>query len=189
MIEVERPTGYSLLLPAGWVRIPLREGTQAAIAAVVERSQAEDREALSTRLHAMTAQLRDSGGLDLYLPTTPVGDFAIPASIIVAEVGFGAVEPLDPAMLVASLAAEDKAEPISVDGALGVRAGRTTPANPGRGAPSDSRRVEYVIPVPQDPDRWLTATFWVLTPDGADAETVELLIELFDAIMTTFRWS
>lgn len=183
------PSGYTLLLPDGWTRIPVRRGTAEAIAEVVENSAAEDPDDLRARLHAMVDELRGSGGLDLYLPTEPVNGFVIPASFVVAEVSFGAMEPLDPAMLVASLARADGADPVSVDGALGVRAERRAPESPSRGAPVASRRIEYVLPVPQDPDRWLSVTFSVLTPDGADDETLDLLVELFDAIMSTFRWN
>lgn len=189
MIEVDRPRGYTLLVPGGWKRIPVRHGTAEAIAEVVQNSAAEDPDDLRARLHAMVDDLRGSGGLDLYLPTEPVNGFVIPASFVVAEVSFGAMEPLDPAMLVASLARADGAEPVSVDGALGVRVERRAPESPGRGAPVASRRIEYVLPVPQDPDRWLSVTFSVLTPDGADDETLDLLVELFDAIMSTFRWN
>jgi len=61
------------------------------------------------------------------------------------------------------------------------------PADPARGVPFQSRRVVYVLPVPQDPDRWLVVTFSALrTERDDDPSTVS--VELFDAIMSTFGW-
>jgi hypothetical protein len=51
-----------------------------------------------------------------------------------------------------------------------------------------SRRVDYVLPVPADPDRWVVVSFSTLGSGDPNGELARLLVELFDAMMTTFRW-
>ena len=51
-----------------------------------------------------------------------------------------------------------------------------------------SRRVDYVLPVPTDLDRWVVVSFSTLGAGDPTDEFAQLLVELFDAIMTTFRW-
>ncbi|MGH3816471.1 MAG: hypothetical protein ACRDRE_01680, partial [Pseudonocardiaceae bacterium] len=51
-----------------------------------------------------------------------------------------------------------------------------------------SRRVDYLLPVPADPDRWVIVSFSTLGAGDPTDDFAQLLVELFDAIMTTFRW-
>lgn len=50
------------------------------------------------------------------------------------------------------------------------------------------RRVTYTVPVYGEPGRYLLVTF--ATPGSGDpaGTHADLLAELFDAIMSTFRW-
>ncbi len=52
-----------------------------------------------------------------------------------------------------------------------------------------SRRVDYVIPVPGQRDRWLIAAFSTLGTGDPNDQHAKLLAELFEAIMATFRWT
>lgn len=52
-----------------------------------------------------------------------------------------------------------------------------------------SRRVDYVVPVPADHGRWLGIVFSTLGAGDPEAAIADLFVELFDAMMTTFRWS
>jgi hypothetical protein len=97
---------------------------------------------------------------------------------------------VDPAMIVSHLAAESRdARPAMVDGAMAVRIERTAAPQPAEGVEYGSRRVDYVISVPEDPDRWLAVAFSTLGGGDPDDQYARLLVELFDAIMSTFRWS
>jgi hypothetical protein len=51
-----------------------------------------------------------------------------------------------------------------------------------------SRRVDYVLPVPGQPGRWLIVTFATPGDGDPDGEFAGLLVNLFDSIMLTFRW-
>jgi hypothetical protein len=48
--------------------------------------------------------------------------------------------------------------------------------------------VDYLLPVPGQSGQWLIVTF--ATSGGGDPKGAfaELLVELFDSIMLTFRW-
>ncbi|MBS2537962.1 hypothetical protein KGQ20_34935 [Catenulispora sp. NF23] len=79
---------------------------------------------------------------------------------------------------------------VDVDGSVGARVERIQAADPARGAVADvaTRHVDYAFPIPNDDRRWLTVTF--STPGGTapDDRLADLLVELFDAMMSTFAW-
>ena len=51
-----------------------------------------------------------------------------------------------------------------------------------------SRRITYLIPAPGVP-HWVSVTFSTVGDGDPASEFTEVLIGLFDAIMTTFRWT
>lgn len=52
----------------------------------------------------------------------------------------------------------------------------------------DLRKVEYLTAVPDDPRRWVLVTFTTAGDGDVDSEATGLVVELFDAIMSTWRW-
>ncbi|MGW1376389.1 hypothetical protein ACWD6P_19250 [Streptomyces sp. NPDC002446] len=50
-------------------------------------------------------------------------------------------------------------------------------------------RVEYVIPVVDDPGRWISITFSTPGDGDLNSEFTGVLVELFDAVVGAFRWS
>jgi hypothetical protein len=140
---------------------------------------------LERRLTQMTQQARDRGGVDLYLPAGPVYRAPVAASFLVSELSLG---PADPASVAASITAGDHAwQPVTVDRVCGLRVERTTEPAPG-GAEVAARHVDYVIPVPGRPGRWLVIAFSTLGGGDPGDEIARLLAELFDAIVSTFGW-
>jgi hypothetical protein len=137
-----RVTGYTVVLPPDWCRIPVRHGSEKAIRAVVRealksvpRSVPRDRIApyqveLESRLRTMVTGARGQGGVDLYLPAGPVHGIPVSASFLVSEGVLGpSGEDVDPVRVVTYLATEDGAgAPVTVDGAAAVRAEHTAPA-------------------------------------------------------------
>ncbi|MGY0067928.1 hypothetical protein ACWZEH_14075 [Streptomyces sp. QTS137] len=71
----------------------------------------------------------------------------------------------------------------------GVRTERTVAAGAPGGGELGSRRVDYVVPVPNDHGRWLGIVFATLGAGDPEDEIADLFVELFDAMMGTFRWS
>jgi hypothetical protein len=155
-----RCVGYRIVLPPGWAQIPLRSGTDEVIAAILEAVTAdlpagsdvpERQESVAARLRNAAAAARANNGVHLYLPVAGVHGFTIAASFVVADIAFGSVDPLDPALLVARLAADPNAAQVSIDGCRVSRSETTCAADPARGVPLPSRRVDYLMPFPDTP--------------------------------------
>ncbi|MEU3932766.1 hypothetical protein AB0E85_12125 [Streptomyces sp. NPDC029044] len=52
-----------------------------------------------------------------------------------------------------------------------------------------TRRVDYVIPVVDDPGRWISINFSTPGDGDIESEFTGVLVELFDAVVGTFKWS
>jgi hypothetical protein len=208
--------GYALVLPPGWRKIPVRYGTDEAIREILDEvlgrvGSGTDRERLvrarvelQGRLSAMAMRAREASGVDLYLPVEYVHGTPVPASFSVSEGAPGSpggtggspaatAEPdqaLAPEELIAYLAsADDATSLITLDGAPGIRTDHVAAADPGTEAPLPSRQVDYVVAVPGSPDRWLMVVFSTVGDGDPAGQFANLLVELFDAIMSTFRWT
>ena len=199
---LSRPvTGYSVVLPPGWRRIPIRHGTTSAIQEIADEvlasipavrapeSAALFRTQMGCRLDELAKQARSLGGVDLYLPISYVHGTAIPASFIVSEGTPPAAGIVDSGQVAGYLAcALPGASPVMVDGCAGARLESIAPAENILGIAAASRRVDYALPVPGQPGQWLIVTFATVGDGAPEGEFADLLVELFDSIMLTFRW-
>lgn len=202
-------TGYSLTLPPGWRRIPIQHGTKAAIRGIVDevlrrhpKGMSRDkltpyRIELERRLSDLARRARSSGGVDLYLPIEYVHGVTITASFVVSQVTLPVPEAesadqaaVDSAELVAYLTSDEgSASPVSVAGVDAARTESVASPDPAEQLPYGSRRVDYVIPLPGHPTRWMLAAFSTIGDGDPEGKFAKLLVELFDAIMLTFRWA
>ncbi|HEX3828954.1 MAG TPA: hypothetical protein VHV82_16965 [Sporichthyaceae bacterium] len=188
--------GYEILLPPGWAQIPLRSGTGTALEAILDaatasrRPEATDwREQMATQLEQVVARARAANCVHLYLPFAALHGFTVAASMSVAEVAFGALDPIDPGELTGRLATAPNGRQLIVGGVVATRTERICQADPGRGAVLPSRQVDHFVPFPDDPDRWLVISFSALRPaDESIVDPSPEWVALFDAVMTTFRW-
>ena len=211
--DVGTASGYTLVLPTGWRRIPVREGSKAAIRTILDevfarypagksRDQViKHRVQLEGRLTDMVRKARSSGGIDLYLPVEYVHGTAVPASFVVSRATLGQPDdgvPVDPAQVVAFFVTEAgsaagntpvEAAPAEVDGVACARTEAVAAPDPGQDVPLGSRRVDYVVPVPGQPGQWLISAFSTVGDGDPEGEFAKLLVSLFDAIMLTFRWT
>jgi hypothetical protein len=211
--DVGTASGYTLVLPTGWRRIPVREGSKAAIRTILDeifarypagesRDQViKHRVQLEGRLTDMVRKARAAGGIDLYLPVEYVHGTAVPASFVVSQATLGQPDdgvPADPAQVVAFLVTETggtagstpvEAAPAEVDGVACARTETVAAPDPGQDVPLGSRRVDYVVPVPGQPGQWLISAFSTVGDGDPGGEFARLLVSLFDAIMLTFRWT
>lgn len=198
----ERAAGYTVVLPPGWQQIPLRDGTGEAIRKIVGETLqqlpqgvsrddlAPYRIELERRLESVASEARRRGGVQMYLPVAMRHGAPIAASFVVSEGSFGAPEGVEPEMAVSVAAAEgDGFTKVTVDGAPSLRLEQTAPADPARGVDYGSRRVDYVVPLPGQRDRWLIFAFSTLGGGDPDDQYARVLVELFDAIMSTLRWA
>lgn len=200
-----RPSaGYSIVLPPGWRRIPVRWGSKKAVReavgeafSVLPKDAPPDkvgpyRKELERYLTDLIRDARTKGGIDLFLPVLPVYGAPMPASFIVADISEAlrpAGEVPDPAQAIALFAAgNDHANPVTVDGAMGLRIEKTGKASLDGSEEFGAHQVDYVLSVPGTRDRWLAVYFSTLGGGDPDDQVAALLTSLFDAMMTTFRW-
>lgn len=206
--------GYSVVLPTGWRQIPLPSGTKAAIRAIVNEvlrrvSRGKSRDAmtpyrieLERRLTDLARRARAAGGRDLYLPIEYVHGVTITASFVVSQVTMPEPPPeviaesggpggADAEAVLSYLTSPEggNATAVAVGGGAAARTERVAPPDPAEELPVGSRRVDYLLPVPGQPTRWLVAAFSTIGDGDPEGDFAKLLVELFDAIMATFRWS
>jgi hypothetical protein len=202
-------SGYSVVLPPGWRRIPVRQGTRPAIRGVVDEvlhrvSAGVSRDSLTPlridlerRLSEMAKQARCAGGVDLYLPIEYTHGVTITASFAVSQVTLPGppaelpgAEQADTAQFVSYLTSGDgDASPVEIAGGSAARKESVAAADPAQQIAYGSRRVDYMIPVPGHPHSMLVVAFSTIGDGDPDGKFAKLLVGLFDAIMTTFRWS
>lgn len=191
---------YTLVLPAGWSRIPVGRGSRAAIRRILDAAAARSDDpgtvGVRRRLEEMlTAQVEEAArhqGVALYLPTAQVHGISVPASIVVSapQLTTGG-DPMD--LLLAVAARRDGSEVLEIDGKPAVRNERTQ-AEPRlrdgfEGGELSTRQIVYYLADPQDDRRYLVITASVLEGTGEGAEEIaDAVTELVDAMLTTFRW-
>jgi hypothetical protein len=197
-----RTAGYTLVLPPGWEKIPARHGTDAAIKAILDARfralpakvprdrLAPYRAEVEGRLRRAAAQARKNGAVDLYLPVELRNGLPVAASFIVSEGSIGSGGAAAPERIVSHLVdGAAGGSPVTVGGVTGARSEQAAPPDPDRGIDYGSRRVDYVVPVPGAVDRWLLVGFSTLGAGDPDDGLGRMLVQLFDAVMSTFRWT
>jgi hypothetical protein len=200
----QQAAAYSIVLPPGWRRIPVRWGSKKAIREAVDeafsvlpKDAPRDkvgpyRKEMERHLTDLVKDARTKGGIDLYLPILPVYGAPMPASFVVADISEAlrpAGEVPDPAQAIVMFAAgNDHAHPVTVDGAVGLRIEKTGRASLEKSEEYGTHQVDYLLSVPGTRDRWLAVYFATLGGGNPDDQVAALLTSLFDAMMTTFRW-
>jgi hypothetical protein len=188
--------GYSLVLPPGWVRVPVHGDVDKTLDAAIDRALPADlprdeatplKVKIKGRLLKAAAESRDIGALDLYLPLEGMHGLAIPASFIVSDIPVPPGQ--DEAAAVRDLV-RTGAEPVTVEGDDALRLDETVQPDSlmSEDVRTPSRRITYLIPAPGVP-HWVSVTFSTVGDGDPASEFTEVLIGLFDAIMTTFRWT
>jgi hypothetical protein len=197
-------SGYRLVLPPGWVQVPVRDAAPGTAHVVISTAFKKPPEGiprdaftsarieLERRLERMIGKAKANGGLELFLACGHAYANPVPASFLVAEgsLGDSCDDPLAVVTAIAEGAARDGGKPgqlTALDGAPAARVERI--AAPGAEDDQASLWVEYTIPVPSDAGRWMVITFSTLGDGDPAGEYAGLLAELFDAIMSTFRWT
>lgn len=222
--DVAQITGYTLVLPPGWRRIPVRHGTKPAVRAIVDEvlhrvSKGISRDKLTRyrielerRLSDLAKQARPAGGVDLYLPIEYVHGVTITASFVVSQLTLpgpaeemagtaeaAAAASADTTQLIAYLTSEageasdagqaGEATSVVIAGAAAARKESVAPADPAQQVPFGSRRADYLVPVPGEPRGLLVVAFSTIGDGNPEGDFAKLMLELFDAIMLTFRWT
>lgn len=201
---MQKTSGYRLVLPPGWVQVPVRDaapGTAHEVIAAAFRKPPEGipRDAftsakieLELRLEKMIRKAKNEGGLELFLACGQAYANPVPASFLIAEgtLGSAADDPLAVVTAIAEGASRDGGKPgelTALDGAPAARVERI--AVPCGDDDQPSLRVEYTVPVPGSAGRWMVITFSTLGDGDPSGEYAATLAELFDAVLSTFRWT
>ena len=193
----EAPNSYTLVLPPGWIRVSLTGTVQQAVKDLTDRmfrniprdDALDERRAVADLLGDMVRRAKAGNGLDLYVPVEKIHGRTIAASFVVGGVMLpDEVDGMESLAILGDLAKGGK--PVEVDREIGVRTERVQTADLGqdRNVDVDSRRVDYMFPVPADGRRWLVVTFSTPGAGAPDDQVANALVQLFDAMMTTFRW-
>jgi hypothetical protein len=202
MTQTTPVAGYRLAVPPPWRRIALDSSAESAIQTIVDdvadkhtpKEISPDeigpkKRELVRELMTQVVQARENGGVDLYLPLEQVHGYSVQASFVVNRFIPDAAMTSDgvPGVM-ASLLRDGEAGPITIDDTIWVRRLRTVPRD---GEDSvDSVRVENETRIQARAARaWILVSFStagkpIPGPDGQG----NMLVELFDAIMTTWRW-
>lgn len=194
-------TGYALVVPPPWRRIALDGSAEPTVRAIVDDVAAQHtpkevppdqvgprKRELVRDLMKQVTEARDTGGVDLYIPLQQVHGYSVQASFTVSRVLPDATMTADEIpQVMASLLRDPSVGPVSIDDTVWVRRERAVPTDDAE--PVDSIRIEYVTAVPGQARAWILVAFSavgapIVGPDGEG----NLLVELFDAIMTTWRW-
>ncbi|WP_254398774.1 hypothetical protein [Streptomyces sp. AC602_WCS936] len=199
------PNGFNLVPPPGWDVIPLRTGTKEATDHIVRKAIAQlpigfpkddipkARLKLNQEMKKVVRRAKAKGGMTLYLPTERLHGVALPVSIVASQpIEIPRVRPNSgPEAVMAALASETPgAEMRELDGTAALRSSRDVPADAAQGVDVAHRRVEYFVPIPDSvPDQYLAFSFSALIAPGSNPTFYDTLVELFDAVMSTFRWA
>ncbi len=196
-------TGYQLVLPHPWERIPLDKDMPRRVRDLVDRSVARlpaevppdqvapARHKIERELLTQLRAAQDQGGLDYYLPTDLMHGQQLNASFVVSAIVPDAnADAALSSRAMASLLADAEARPVSIAGQVWVRTERVIRKGPDDFASDEValRRVQYRTAVPDDPRRWVVVTFTTVGDGNPDSDISGLVVELFDAIVSTWRW-
>jgi hypothetical protein len=182
------PSDFRVLLPPGWVRIPLDERTEATVVALAAArarvAPADQREAVRTGLVSLLGRAardaRSAGGIDLLLSVDALEGVPVPASCLVSYVE--APDDADVPAVAAQLGGPGVDVSVA-ELAIGpaVRRQATRWAEDG-GVSVVVTEVAYWARVPGRDG------FLVLAFSTPSVELAPVLLELFDAMGSSLRW-
>ena len=219
LYSVTVPPGWVRLELDGDVDAQVRHLLDHLTAPVPRDSAPTVRHQVEKQLRALVADAQSRGAVDLLVPVERVEGLTIPASVmatvvtvpeageshedvLVAMVARGAGEPVavGDAVAVRSVTRRDVTAQLEAEVTRTERALQTAgaPAGPLATVADDaepaagavSRHVRYLLGIPARPRQFLALTLAVLEPaDDPEAELGDALTELFDAVVSTLRWS
>jgi hypothetical protein len=174
------PRDFTVLLPPGWIRIPLdgREGARATALATAKAAGLGEpqREAVKQQILGMLREAirraREAGGIDIMISLAERDGLPLAASCLVSYVEQGAAVPMD--QLAAELGRDGgEVSGAEIDGVPAIRHRYVQPP---------VTRVDYLLRMPGRTGM-LTLAFATPIEPLADA-----LVLLFDAIAESLRW-
>lgn len=200
--------GYGLVLPRPWTRIDLAGDVPGQVAAILDATQerirtstdappdqvAQVRRQIEGRLLSDLRRAKDKGGVDYYLPADvhPSG-VQLNANFLVSTVIPDAMMTEEGVPQVMTQLIADGRKPVTIDDTIWLRSEKDVREGATAGdlpeVTLEHRRVEYVTALPGDPRTWVMVSYTAAGDGDLSGTPVRILVELFDAIMGTWRWS
>lgn len=198
-------SGYSIVDIPGWENLSLNAADRAdlerridelahgSVPEEVPRDTATPfRQEVRKHLVRVVEQAREAGAGLICIPTQRMGEVAVPASYTVSEWRDTERDEVAPLALLQSLAAnsDGAAHIVDVDGQQALREEAVSAPNPDAEplANHAGRRVTYTVSSPDDPRAWVIFNFVTIGDGDPEGAFADLLVELFDAQLTTLRW-
>ncbi|MEU8656042.1 RICIN domain-containing protein [Actinoplanes philippinensis] len=193
MIDLE------MIVPDGWAQIPAGSTSAADRARIIDElvrghAPADAGKAGSWQRalrHEVTAAVDEAGRHQARTVLLPIGDFdgvRLPGSLFVAVVE-DVEEGTAPEQLFASVLAGAGADGtyLEIGGAQAVRVSTVSSSGPAENR-MPSRQVKYYVAHPRIPGAYGLVTFTAVSDGDVDADAVQAVVLMFDAVVGTLRW-
>ena len=193
---------FELILPTGWVHIPTTPDLARVRARTIEaivRTALPDtlprdkagpwRRRLRRELTDATDEASRQGARAVVLPIQEFRGVRLPGTMVLTVLEDDDT-PDDPKLVLDAILADAGADGIALEigGCPAARVRQIADSDAvKRKAPSV--RVDYYVAAPDAPGVWALLTFTVLTDGDVEAEPVQAIVLLFDAIVGTLRWA
>lgn len=199
-------TAYTIVDIPGWENLSLNtadradldrridELAHASVSDEVPRDSATPfRREMHKHLAEVVERARSAGAGMICLPVERMGDIAVPASYTVSEWRDADRDEVLPSSLLQTLAANSTAEQVQVvevDGQPALREESVEAARPDAEvlARHAGRRITYTVSSADDPRAWVVFNFITIGDGDPRGALADMLVELFDAQLTTLRW-
>jgi hypothetical protein len=193
---------FNLIIPNGWVHIPTAPEfgrvRARAIDAIVRQALPDTlprdkagpwRRILRKDLTEATDEAERQGARGLVLPVQEMHGMRLPGTLLLSVLEDPG-DPQDPVQALSEIVADAGADGMTLEigGCPAARISKIIESDRiKRKAPSV--RVNYLVSAPDAPGVWGVLTFTVLTDGDVDADPVQAIVLLFDAVVSTLRWA
>ncbi|ROT33425.1 hypothetical protein [Micromonospora sp. HM5-17] len=193
---------FGLIIPDGWVHIPttpeFRRVRERTIDAIVRHALPDTlprdkagpwRRMLRRELTEATDEAEQQGARAVVLPVREMHGMRLPGTLLLSVIE-DVDSPQDPKLVLDALLADAGPDGMALEigGCPAVRIRQVVDSRPiKRTAPAV--RVNYYVAAPDAPGVWGVLTFTVLSDGDVDAEPVQAIVLLFDAVVSTLRWT
>jgi hypothetical protein len=193
---------FNLIIPGGWVHIPTTPGLaqvrERSINAIVRQALPDTlprdkagpwRRMLRKDLTDATDEAERQGARGLVLPVEEMHGMRLPGSLLLSVIEDSG-DRQDPQEVLNEILADAGPDGMALEigGCPAARVSKIVDSDRvKRKAPSV--RVNYLVAAPDAPGVWGVLTFTVLSDGDVNADPVQAIVLLFDAVVSTLRWA
>jgi hypothetical protein len=193
---------FELIIPDGWVHVPTTPGLsrvrERTIDAIVRRALPDSlprdkagpwRRLLRRELTDATDEAERQGARAVVFPIQEMHGLRLPGTLVLSVIEDD-VDPQDPQLVLDAILTDAGADGMALEigGCPAARIRTIVDSEPVRRS-APTVRVNYLVAAPDAPGVWGVLTFTVLTDGDVEAEAVQAIVLLFDAVVGTLRWA